>query len=157
MDLLHYFRLKGIHAVATVRLNRLRRCPLDANKDLMKNGRGAMDYFCDSNSGIMAVKCVDNSIVNLASNFGGVEPIGELERWCRKEKERKNIPCPQVVQQYNKSMGGVDLVDMLLLLYKIPIKTKRWYQKIFWHLIDVAKINAWILYLHYFFQNGKPH
>ena len=63
-----------------------------------------MDYCCNSNSGIMAVKWVDNRVVNLASNFVGVEPIEGLERWCEKEKMGKNIPCPQIVQQYNKSM-----------------------------------------------------
>ena len=75
LDLLHHFRSKGIHAVGTVPMKRLQDCPLDANKDLMKNGRGATDYRCDSNWGIMSVKLVDNSVVNLASNFVGVEPI----------------------------------------------------------------------------------
>ena len=51
-------------------------------------------------------------------------------------------------------MGGVDLADMLLSLYRISCKTKRWYQNIFWHLIDMAKISAWILH---FRQNGKSH
>ena len=120
LDLLQHFRSKGIHAVGTIRLNRLRGCLLDANKDLMKNGRGVMDYRCDSNSGIMAVKWVDDSVVNLASNFVGVESIGELERCCEKEKVRKNIPCLQIVQQHNKSKGVVDLADILLSLDRIP-------------------------------------
>ena len=29
--------------------------------------------------------------------------------------------------------------------------------KIFWHLIDMAKTNAWTLYSRHFRQNGKPH
>ena len=70
---------------------------------------------------------------------------------------RKNIPCPQIVQQYSKTMGGVNLTDMLLSLYRIPCKAKHWYQKIFWHLIDMAKTNAWTLYSRHFRQNGKPH
>ena len=37
-DVLHHFRSKGIHAVGTIRLNRLPGCHLDANKDLIKNG-----------------------------------------------------------------------------------------------------------------------
>ena len=90
-----------------------------------------MDYRCDGNSGIIAVKWVDNSVVNLSSNFVGIEPMSKVERWCSKEKIRKDIPCPQIVKEYNKSMGGVDLADMLLSLYRIPCKTKRWYQKIF--------------------------
>ena len=116
LDLLHHFRSKGIHAVGTVQLNRLQCCPLDENKDLMKNGRDAMDYRCGSSSGIMTVKWFDKSMGNLASKFG-VEPIGELDRWCGKEKARKTISCPQIVQQCSKSMEGVDVADMLLLLY----------------------------------------
>ena len=78
-----------MHAVGTIRLDRLQDCPFEANKDLIKNGRGTRDYHCDTNSGIMAVKWVDNSVVNLASNFVGGEPVRELERWCKKEKVRK--------------------------------------------------------------------
>ena len=50
LDLLYLFRSKGIHAAGKIRLNHLRGCPLDANKDLIKNLRGAMDYRCDCNS-----------------------------------------------------------------------------------------------------------
>ena len=35
---------------------------------------------------------------------------------------------------------------MLIALYRIPCKTKRWYQKVFWHLVDITKVNAWLLY-----------
>ena len=113
-DLLHHFRSKEIHVVGTTRLKLLRGCPLDANKDLLKSGTGAMDYHCNSNFGIIYVKWVDNTVVNLASNFVEVEPNEELERWWEKEKMKKNIPCPHIIRQYNKSMGGVDLADMLL-------------------------------------------
>ena len=82
LDILNHFASKGKHAIGTLQSNRLQCCPLDANKALIKNGRGAIDYRCDGNSGIMAVKWVDNSVVNLASTFVGDEPITELERWC---------------------------------------------------------------------------
>ena len=91
LDLLHHFRSKGIHAVGTTRLNHLQDCPIDTNKDLMKNGRGTIYYRCDGNSDIMTVKWVDNSVVNISSDFAGVEPVGELERWHGKEKVRKTF------------------------------------------------------------------
>ena len=34
----------------------------------------------------------------------------------------------------------------LISLYRIVVKTRRWYIKIFWHCIDICKVNAWILY-----------
>ena len=122
----------------------------------MENGRGAMDYRFNSNSRIMAVKWVQNSVVYPTSNFVGNELIWGLERWCKKEM-RKGIPCPQIVQQYNKIMRNVDLMDILLSLYRIPFKTMRWYQKIFWHLIDMTKINAWVLHYCHFCEDGKPY
>ena len=81
LDLLHHFRSKGINAVGIIWLNRLRAFPLDTNKKLIKNGRGAMVYHLHNNSRIMSVKWVDNSVVNHTSNFVEVEPTEELERW----------------------------------------------------------------------------
>ena len=41
-----------------------------------KKSRGAMDYGYDKNSGIMAVKWVDNSVVNLESSL-----LRKLANW----------------------------------------------------------------------------
>ena len=152
LELMFYLKNKGIHAVGTVRHNRVSGCPLLPNKDLEKKERGAMDYRVDNNTGLIVVKWVDNKIVELTSNFVGINPTTTVKRWCKKEKKRINVSCPQIVNQYNKSMGGVDLADMLIALYRIPIRTKRWYLKIFWHLVDIAKVNAWILYKRHYEQ-----
>ena len=58
--------------------------------------------------------------------------------------------------QYNKSMGGMDLANMSLALYGIMVKTRRWYVRVLWHLVDVAKVNGWILYCHHYAQNSLP-
>ena len=36
----------------------------------------------------------------------------------------------------------------------MDVKTKRWYIKLFWHLADVAKVNAWNLYSRHSKQLG---
>ena len=43
-------------------------------------------------------------------------------------------------------MGGADLVDMLTKLYRIEVKTIRLCIKVFWHVIDIDKVNSWLLY-----------
>ena len=43
-------------------------------------------------------------------------------------------------------MGAVDLADMLIVLYRIQCKTMYWYIKAFSYMVDIAKVNAWILY-----------
>lgn len=57
------------------------------------------------------------------------------------------VPCPNVVIEYNKHMGGVDLMDSLLGRYKIVMRSRKWYMRIFYHLLDLSIINAWLLYL----------
>ena len=146
LDLLIYLKNRGILACGTMRANRIQGCPLQTNKDMNKAGRGAIDFKSDAESGIVVVKWLDNNAVHIASNYVGVEPLGAVERWSPTEKKRMNIQCPQVILRYNKGMGGVDLADMFISLYRINMKTRRWYIKIFWHLVDIAKVNAWILY-----------
>ena len=72
--------------------------------------------------------------------------ILEEKRWDGSKKESITIKCPEILRNYNKSMGGVDLCNMLISLYHTNIKTKRWYIKILFHCIDILKVNAWNLY-----------
>ena len=75
-----------------------------------------------------------------------VNATTKVKRWDRSKKEYSNIDCPTVIQEYNKSMGGVDLADMLISLYRTAFKTKRWYIKVIFHLVDIAKVNSWLVY-----------
>ena len=43
-------------------------------------------------------------------------------------------------------MEGVDLIDMLLSLYRINIRSKTYYMKVIYHLIDLSIVNGWLLY-----------
>ena len=53
-------------------------------------------------------------------------------------------------------MGGVDLADMLISLYRTPWKSKRWYLRVLVHCLDIAKVNAWLLYRRYADQLKIP-
>ena len=43
-------------------------------------------------------------------------------------------------------MSGVDLSDMIISLYRTPLKSKRWYLALFGQLLDMSIVNAWLLY-----------
>jgi hypothetical protein len=43
-------------------------------------------------------------------------------------------------------MGGVDLFDMLLALYKCDHKSKKWYRRIFLWSLNVAVVNGWLYF-----------
>ena len=146
LSLLIYLKRNGILSCGTIRPNRLHGCQLSSNKELKESGRGSVDFKSDMNSGLVVVKWMDNGPVHIASNYLAVQPLGSVQRWCQKEKHTIDVACPRLILHYNKGMGGVDLADMLIALYRIPIKAKRWYIKIFWHLVDICKTNAWLLY-----------
>ena len=62
-------------------------------------------------------------------------------------KEKKSIPCPSMIADYNCYMGGVDLTDQHLSYYSMTTRRSlKWWKKVFWRLIDITIINAWILY-----------
>jgi hypothetical protein len=52
-------------------------------------------------------------------------------------------------------MGYVDKADMLMTLYKIDRKSKRWYMRIFFHFLDLAVYNAFMLFTSSVHNRGK--
>ena len=90
-------------------------------KDLKKNGRGSLDFRVNQDNTII-VRWYDNKAVNLLSSFIGIEPLGNVNRWDRKSKAYIMVPRPDIVEKYNKFMGGVDLLDMLAALYKLQLQ-----------------------------------
>ena len=59
------------------------------------------------------------------------------------------VDCLDIVKNYSSVMGGVDLADMLISLYRTPYKTRRWYLRVVVHLLDICKVNSWLLYRRY--------
>ena len=51
-----------------------------------------------------------------------------------------------MVKEYNLFMGGVDLLDGLISYYRITLRSRKWYLKIFFHFIDLGIVTAWIRY-----------
>ena len=61
-----------------------------------------------------------------------------------------------MVHEYNRFMGGVDLCDMMLSLYRVKLKSRKWYFQIFFYALKVAVTNAWLLYRRHEGQRGTP-
>ncbi|POM60937.1 hypothetical protein PHPALM_30135, partial [Phytophthora palmivora] len=62
---------------------------------------------------------------------------------------RHAIPCPSMVRDYHRWMGGVDIHDQLRLQrYSLQLQTwcKKYYKAIFMGLVDVAIVNAYIVF-----------
>ena len=148
----------AIWCVGTIRANRLAGAAqlLKSKKELEKEGRGSMDYRCDANSNIVILRWLDNGLVQLVSAHSGIDVGDDVQRWSGKDKKVIEVPCPNVVHDYNKHMGGVDLCDMMMSLYRIRICTKKWYMHLVYYCIGVSVVNAWLLYRRHSKQNQLP-
>ncbi|KAE9521638.1 hypothetical protein AGLY_017934 [Aphis glycines] len=91
--------------------------------------------------------------VNLLSTFAAIEPVTKVSRYDRKLNKRVEVDCPHIIKVYNTHMGGVDLLDGLLGRHKIKMRSRRWYMRLFYHLLDVTIVNSWLL--HKRIQNQK--
>ncbi|KAM9478532.1 piggyBac transposable element-derived protein 2-like isoform 4-T4 [Salvelinus alpinus] len=134
----------GVRCIGTVRA----KCTVGAtamdDKALAKLGRGAYDYC--SQEGVIAVRWLDKKSVSILSNACGIEPLGNVRRFCRETHQKIDIACPSVMSAYIQAKEGIDLSDMLVRLYKTPMKARRWYLPLFGYILDLCIANGWLMY-----------
>lgn len=53
---------------------------------------------------------------------------------------------PETVSLYNSTKFGVDILDQMSRLYTVKFGCRRWPMHVFFNVLDLAGINAWILY-----------
>ena len=117
----------GILSISTFHSICLGECPLMSERDLQKHGRGSFDSRTDYNTWTHLLKRFDNKCIVVGSSFAGVECTNTVKKYDLAQKKNLKIDCPDMVSQYNRSMDGVDLADMLIALYGTNIITrKRW-------------------------------
>ena len=100
--------LKEVAATGTVKANQSENAPLQDLGKMIKEIRGTSDVVTDISSCITAVRLKDNKVVNALSKFTGNEPIKSVKRFFKKQNKRVDIEQPNIIDIYNKSMGGVD-------------------------------------------------
>ena len=59
------------------------------------------------------------------------------------ESEKK---IPEAVEFYNKIKCAVDVADQMVSQYSVKTGTRRWPVAIFYNILDLAGINAFVLY-----------
>ncbi|KAL1426107.1 hypothetical protein MTO96_018580 [Rhipicephalus appendiculatus] len=155
VNLLHELQMAGIQATGTIRGNRPTGCNL-SEKELRKEGRGAMDTKTTEEGDVVLVRWLDNSVVNIASTQVGCGSVGVASRWIDASKERNEILCPDAIIEYNKFMGGVDKLDFVMALYHVKAKTRKWPIRAMCHFISLALANSWLEYMRDASDQGLP-
>lgn len=148
--LMAHLATKQIYSLGTVRQNRLKGIGnvLPTDKEMLKKQRGSHVEVSTTYDGVelRAMKWVDNRCVTLLTSFSSAQPLGTCKRYDKKRKEIVEIPCPKIVKTYNEEMGRVDLLDSLIALYRIHIRSHKYYHKLVFHFLDVTIVNSWLLY-----------
>lgn len=136
-----------IYVLGTIRSNRLNGAgeKLEDAKSVMQRGRGSSSVTSSSDN-ITIVRWADRKIVHMISSYAGLEPKDTAKRWDGKNKTYINVERPNAVAVYNKYMGGVDMCDRMVAHYPHKTKNKKFYLRIFFHFMNVALVNSWILY-----------
>ncbi|XP_018367242.1 PREDICTED: piggyBac transposable element-derived protein 4-like, partial [Trachymyrmex cornetzi] len=121
----------------TVRPNRAKLPKV--NKKEIKNGE--MKVFSSPRMTYMLWK--DKRLVTMLSTKHAPEMVvtNKVDYHTKQKKQKPNI-----VLEYNDNMGGVDLSDQCITPYEILRKSQKWYIKTFFHLLDLAIFNAWVVY-----------
>lgn len=147
------FGSMGIPCTATVRFDRTCNAPVKSKSAMMssKIQRGNISGASNNSYGTNVVRWKDNAIATLSSNFEGVNPIGKAKRYNRKTQKHEHIDRPNLISSYNAYMGGVDRCDSQIAVYRIKVKSKKWW---FNHFTNTLRILVAAAY--YMYKVGNP-
>jgi len=84
--------------------------------------------------------------VLVASNCTSADDTTYVKRWDKNTSNFVDVPAPKTIANYNKYMGGVDILDQSMEYYRTFMKTRKWTLKVILHFFDLAICNAWRLY-----------
>jgi hypothetical protein len=132
---------KKIYACGTIRSNRKYLPNFLPDKNLK---RGDFDYYV-SNHNIAVYKWMDNKPVHMISSLHSPNEIFQVKRKL-KDGNTTMVPCPTVLISYNNNMNNVDVFDQLKAAYGINRKARKWWHRLFFHFLDMAIVNAFILF-----------
>lgn len=135
---------KHVLAAGTVRTNR-KDIPIEIKED-QKLRRG--EYIWRAKGQLSAYQWRDNRNVTMLSNFHDPCEVVEVSRTLS-SGAKVGVACPKVVSEYNKYMGGVDRFDQKRNSYVSDRRSKKWWYRLFYYLLDASVVNAFTQYSHH--------
>ena len=125
---------KKTTVVGTIRANK-RELPKLAKQKKDKMTRFSTKLYRTNNCTLTVYKAKQNKKVLILSSMH------------QSVKIEKNDACiPETIRLYNSTKFGVDVTDQMARKYSVKSKSRRWPLQVFFNILDLAGINAWILY-----------
>jgi hypothetical protein len=153
----------GVAAMGTAR-GRPGWPPKEIGKKSIQDKRyNSLYYMNDKVGNYRIFRWIDNNIVKMVSNIhtGGSTDEQVLKnrrkprlnefnkqhvRLIWGDQHRKQLKIPQIINDYNHWMLGVDVVDQLIAYYRPKIRCRRTWVPIFLHCLDILRVNSYVLY-----------
>lgn len=120
--------------VGTIRANK-RELPKPAKEKKDKMARFSTQLYKSNNCTLTIYKSKPNKKVLLLSS---------KHKYVKIEETGKFIP--ETIAFYNHTKFGVDMTDQMARKYSTKSKSNRWPVQVFFNILDLAAINAWVLY-----------
>ena len=140
---------RGIGAIGTVRANRIGNPP---QMSRFKKGTRKAElvrlspmFLRNTLTGVLAVAWMDKRPVTLLSTVSGAG-VKEVRIRAKGHREGRIINKPDAIEDYNSTMSGVDHSDQYNSYYVVNNKSRKWWKKVFFHLMNTSVTNAFILY-----------
>lgn len=110
----------------------------------MKTNRNGHDYYFTS--------WMDNKPVHLLHTYPTFKkPVTRNSSDANGRYQAINLPQPTIIGDYNKGMGGTDLIDQRCSYYRFDHRTTKWPHRLLFHFNSVAVVNSYILW-----KESKP-
>lgn len=89
---------------------------------------------------------MDTKPVNILSSYCSPYNIATVYRHLEQHSAAQPVRCPEAVSEYVNNMRGVDVFSQLQSYASIGRKQFRWWPKLAWFLVEIAVMNAYVLY-----------
>ena len=111
-----------------------------------KEERGSMRWERDGTS--LAIQWKDSRPVTMLTTIDSANEYVMVKRKIKSNStwSTKDIKQPKVIDRYNKNMNAVDRSDQMLAKNNGLRKCVRWWKTLFFHMIDIAVVNGYILF-----------
>lgn len=107
----------------------------------MKKG----DIISQRQNDILVVSWKDKRVVHMLSTHGKGSK-SHVTDVPNKWPNLPPVPKPDIIIDYTKHMGAVDRSDHFISSYEFMRRTKKWYRKMFFWLLEVCLVNSYLLY-----------
>ena len=125
---------KKTSLVGTIRANR-KELPKIAKTNIDKMTRYSTKLYKTENYSLTIYKSRTNKKVLLLSSRHKNVTIAQNEK-----------RLPETITFYNSTKYGVDILDQMARKYSVKAGSRRWPLHVFYNILDLAAINAWVLY-----------